>query len=443
MSAFAAVDNVLYDRLGVSRQAKLEEIKRQYRKLAVEWHPDKKGEDGKEKFQDIVEAYEILLNPDKRALYDTLGLEEYKKNGTRSDSQNMAQNIFQRAFANGGNFQFHFTHMPNVRPRTADIQVNMYIPLQDFMLGRTIGIQLYTERICKDCQGKGTEGGKEPSVCGECKGAKILPRRVGPLLLHITCPTCGGRGQSVAAADQCKSCGGKRVTKQGRNVKIPILPGALVGTRMEFKEHANEWPDHETGNLIAILQDADPNNPEHDKQQSLKEEDAKEEDEIKQARADYTEISQLLEQRPFRRQSPTLANLELVKPITLEECLLGAHFSIVTLDGAKLSLKTPSLTVIQTSSDKMVVPGWGLPKEPMTSPLTSLTSLSARGDIIIHFELQLPIGPISKDPKTHKLLRKALRQVFCETLGAKSKRVEGEIETKTQWIRYGDQFVKQ
>lgn len=431
------IDTVLYDRLGVAPSAKPEEIKKQYRKLAVEWHPDKKGPEAKEKFQEIAEAYEILSDAEKRSTYDKLGWEAYKKRGgaaaatSQADAQRMAQNIFEQIFGRNAPFA-------SSRPKTHDIQTELFVPLQDFMLGRTLGIDLYTEVICKGCLGTGCAEGKEPPVCAQCRGAKTILQQINPFFqVQSTCPSCNGRGKVASLSDQCKSCNGKRVVRQLRKIKIRVKPGMVSGTIIEFPEHANEWPDHDTGKFIAVLKDADPNNPDHSalaKEQSLRGEDEKEEDSVRQARADYNEISHMLGQRPFCRQSPTSANLELVKPITLEECLLGAQFTIVTLEGKSLALKTPDLTVIHPSSDKLVVPGHGLPIDG---------NLSARGSIIVKFELQLPVGPICKDSKSQKLFRKALKQVLGASHQPKSKRIEGEVETKTQWVRHSDQYMNQ
>lgn len=439
-----SVDSILYDRLGLSQAATLDDIKKGYRKLAVQWHPDKNPgvAEAKVKFQEIAEAYEILSDPDKRKRYDQVGWSAYKNSGigtggsgTTSGMANMADNLFRTFFgmATGmGN------GMGNAVKKTPDILREIYIPLQDFALGRTIGLQLLTDMLCTDCKGSGCANGKSIQTCGVCNGTKIVFQQINAVFrIPAVCQGCMGKGTIVSPGDECKTCMGYKVTKQARKLRVDIRPGMLPGTRIEFLEHANEFPDHETGKFIVLLQDADPTNPRHmamAKEQTLRAEDEKESEQIKQARADFVELQGMLDQKPLQRESPSSYNLELVKPITLEECILGAHFSVVLLDGQVISVKTPEHSIIHPETDKIILPHLGLPETERER---------MRGDLIIKFELQLPAGGgISKDSKSRRLFRKALKQVLGPSYTPISKRVDGAIECQGKWVRQADQFLK-
>lgn len=214
-----------YEVLGTSRTATKEEIKKAYRRLARQYHPDVSTEDGAaEKFKELSEAYEVLSDDNKRAAYDRFGhagvrgagagFDPYGGFGTMAD-------FFEEFF--GG---FGTSRRRRRGPRRgADLRYDLTIDFEEAVFGTEKVIELVRPEICPDCNGSGAEPGTRPEVCPECKGTgevrRVQQSILGQFVNVATCPRCGGEGEVVSTP--CRTCQGQKQVQQQRelNVKIP------------------------------------------------------------------------------------------------------------------------------------------------------------------------------------------------------------------------------
>lgn len=214
-----------YEVLGTSRTATKEEIKKAYRRLARQYHPDVSTEDGAaEKFKELSEAYEVLSDDNKRAAYDRFGhagvrgagagFDPYGGFGTMAD-------FFEEFFGGFGTSRRR-RHGPR---RGADLRYDLTIDFEEAVFGTEKVIELVRPEICPDCNGSGAEPGTQPEVCPECKGTgevrRVQQSILGQFVNVATCPRCGGEGEVVSTP--CRTCHGQKQVQQQRelNVKIP------------------------------------------------------------------------------------------------------------------------------------------------------------------------------------------------------------------------------
>lgn len=202
-----------YEILGVNKNASDEDIKKAYRKLAQQHHPDKQT-GNEEKFKEISEAYETLSDPQKRKNYDYGG----NPNGFNpfgSDPFNDFTEMFNGMFTNRG---AHRQTNTVVKP---DISLRVELSLKELYTGATKILNISSEDYCSPCQGQGGSSTK----CSSCGGTGQTILRQGFFTIQSPCNTCKGRGSSVNKADQCKSCNGKGTTTHERKERIIFPPG--------------------------------------------------------------------------------------------------------------------------------------------------------------------------------------------------------------------------
>lgn len=220
-----------YDLLGVARDASDADIKKAYRRLAMDLHPDRnKATDAEEKFKEITEAYEVLKDPDKRARYD-----RYGKAGLGSGSQGSggfhhvdlteALNIFMRDF---GGFESIFGQASRGESRRGqDIRVNVKISLKEVATGAKRTIKLKTLDRCPACEGTGAKRGTRATSCSTCGGSGEVRRAArsmfGQFVSVSPCPTCAGEG--VVIASPCEDCRGDGRVRVEKSVQVEIPPG--------------------------------------------------------------------------------------------------------------------------------------------------------------------------------------------------------------------------
>lgn len=226
-----------YETLGVSKSADADELKRAYRKLAMQFHPDRNpGDQGAEhKFKEISEAYDILKDDQKRAAYDRFGHAAFDGGAGRGAGgfggfgaggfTGDLGDIFDQVFGMGRRAQTG----PN---RGNDLRYNLEIPLEDAFRGRQTTIRVATFAPCEPCGGKGAEPGSRPATCRTCQGHGRVRAQQGFFSVERTCPTCQGAGTVIDKP--CKACGGQGRVRREKTLSVAIPAGVEDGTRIRL-----------------------------------------------------------------------------------------------------------------------------------------------------------------------------------------------------------------
>jgi len=227
-----------YETLGVGKKADEKELKSAFRKMAMQWHPDKNpgDADAERKFKEINEAYETLKDPQKRAAYDRYGHQAFENGGMGGGGGG--------GFAGGGFsdiFDDIFGEMmggrqrrsSNGRERGNDLRYNMEISLEEAFSGKTAQIRVPTSITCDVCTGSGAKPGTKPSTCATCQGSGRVRAAQGFFSIERTCPTCQGRGQTIS--DPCGKCHGQGRVTEDRTLSVNIPAGIEDGTRIRLQ----------------------------------------------------------------------------------------------------------------------------------------------------------------------------------------------------------------
>lgn len=230
-----------YEILGVEKTADQDTIKKAYRKLAMQFHPDKNPDDkaAEDKFKEAASAYEVLSNTEKRAKYDRFGHAAFQGGmggGGYSDVNDIFSNfgdIFEDFFGMGGGGGRGRQKRSKTEPRRgADLRYVTEIKLEDVLKGLEKEIEFETEQNCKDCNGSGAAKGSSPITCTMCGGAGQVIRQQGFFTMASNCPQCDGEGQVVK--DPCKTCKGPGRIPQKRKIRINVPAGVDTGTRLRI-----------------------------------------------------------------------------------------------------------------------------------------------------------------------------------------------------------------
>lgn len=217
-----------YEVLGLDRSASESEIKKAYRKLALEFHPDRNpSHDAEEKFKEASEAYEVLSDPSRRQIYDAYGHSGLEGSGFHGFSNvddifSSMGSIFEEFFGGLGGFGFG-THASRGRHgrQGADLRYDLTISFLESFKGVQREISIATRVRCEKCGGSGAEPGTGRTNCKTCGGLGQVTQRQGFFVLQTTCPTCHGEGSKIEKpCDECRGHGLVRKTKK-LTVKIP------------------------------------------------------------------------------------------------------------------------------------------------------------------------------------------------------------------------------
>ena len=223
-----------YEVLGVQRAASDGELKRAYRQLAMQCHPDRNPGDSaaETRFKEINEAYEVLKDPQKRAAYDQFGHQAFEQGGAGRaggfDFTSFAD-VFDDLF---GDFMGAGGRRRGASTRGADLRYNLTIGLEEAFTGKKAQIRVPTSIACEACSGSGSEAGAEPTGCPTCRGAGRVRAQQGFFTVERTCPTCQGTGRVIS--NPCATCGGAGRVQRERALAVTIPPGVEDGTRIRL-----------------------------------------------------------------------------------------------------------------------------------------------------------------------------------------------------------------
>ena len=326
-----------YAILGVSRNATQEEIKKAYRRLALKYHPDRNPGDreAEERFKEISEAYEVLSDPQKRAIYDSQGISGLHRTGFRGfedieDIFSAFSDLFEEFFG------FGFKERTGRRPRAgADLSYEISLTLEEVYQGKETEIPLELYQRCEECGGSGLASGAGLRYCPVCKGLGRIVHSEGFFRLSTTCPYCHGVGTYVS--DPCPKCHGEGRVWGRKRLRVRIPPGVEEGTVIRIP-----------GEGEAGLYGGPPGDL-------------------------YLKV-RIKPHEYFRREGRDL-HLDLV--IGVVDAILGAETEVTYLSGEKIKIKIPRGT---QPGDQILIKGRGLPDPKGGEP----------GHLIVRIHVRLP-----------------------------------------------------
>lgn len=223
-----------YDVLGVDRNATDNELKANYRKLALKYHPDRNPDDrqAEDRFKEAAEAYGVLQDEEKRSLYDQYGHQGLE--GSGSPGFGGFEDIFSSF---GGIFEDLFGFDTGKRRRTraqrgSDLRYDLNLTFMEGAFGTEKAIDLEKTEVCPSCEGSSCEPGTRPETCGQCRGTGQVSRNQGFFTVRTTCPHCRGRGQSIP--HPCSHCRGAGQVMVKKTVSVKIPAGVDAGSRLRL-----------------------------------------------------------------------------------------------------------------------------------------------------------------------------------------------------------------
>jgi len=327
-----------YEVLSVSRTCTEQELKSAYRKLAMQYHPDRNPGDksSEEKFKEASEAYSVLSDANKRAQYDRFGHAAVGGGGAGGFDPSAFQDLseifgdlfgFGDAFGGGGRRRSR-------AQRGSDLRADITITLKDAVFGKNLDIPVRKSETCESCHGTGGANGKEPTSCSACGGRGQLRYQQGFFSVARTCGTCSGTGQVVS--DPCKTCRGQGRVLREHQMRVEVPPGVEDGTRIRYQGEGEAGVfGGPAGDLYVVL--------------------AMEEDSF------------------YVRDGH---NLHCMVSISFPQAALGTEVAVPTFEG-DYKLKVPAGA---QSGQQIPIRNKGVP----------VLRGRGRGDLIVHVEVQIP-----------------------------------------------------
>jgi len=330
-----------YEVLGVARGATDQEIKSAYRKLALQFHPDRNpnNPDAEEKFKQASEAYGVLADGEKRAVYDRYGHAGLGGGGgAQGFDANDLGDIFGDFFGLGEIFGGG-TRKRSRTQRGADLREDINLEFEEAVFGAETKVTVRRHESCEECRGSGAAAGKAPVTCRSCVGRGQVRYQQGFFSIARTCPTCQGTGSVIT--DPCSKCKGEGRVLRQRTVDAKVPAGVEDGTRIRFSGFG-EGGLHggPPGDLYVVLH---------------------------------------VKEHPFFEREGN--NLHCVIPISFTQAALGAEISVPTLEGEHV-LKVPDGT---QSGTTLRIRGKGVP----------VLNGHGKGDLFVEARVQTP-GKLNK-----------------------------------------------
>jgi len=327
-----------YEVLGVSRDATEQELKSAYRKLALKYHPDRNPGDhvAEEKFKEASEAYQVLIDADKRAAYDRFGHAGLSGQGFPGspfggavDLGDIFGDLFGEMFNMGGG-----SRRGSRQQRGDDLRFDMTINFEDAIFGTETDVKIRRLETCISCQGRGSASGRGPTVCGQCQGRGQIRYQQGFFSVARTCGACGGSGQVIG--DPCPACRGEGRAASEVKLHVKVPPGVEEGTRIRYSGEGDSGRGGgPKGDLYIVL--------------SIRAHDF------------------------FERQGN---DLHCVIPISFPQAVLGAEFEMPGIDGP-VTIKIPEGT---PSGKELRIRGRGVP----------YLNQKGHGDLVVQVVVQIP-----------------------------------------------------
>jgi molecular chaperone DnaJ len=358
-----------YESLGVPKNASADEIKKAYRKLARQHHPDRNPGDteAEEKFKEIQGAYDLLSDDEKRKAYDRFGATNGRPGGPGAGAWENVDfgdfdlgDIFGSIFNRGGGRQQQ--QRAQRGQRGADVEALVHVSFEDSLKGVETKIPVSLETSCHECGGTGAQPGTAPIICPECNGRGVRAESQGLFAISQPCPRCRGAGTVIEKpCPNCKGSGRERRTKRYQ-VKIPA--GVKDGTQIRLRGKGEAgFGGGPPGDLIVVT------------------------------RVEPSKV--------FSRRGES--DLEIEVPVTYPEAALGAQVEVPTPYGERVSLKVPS----GSEDGKLLrVRGHGAPK----------LKGAGKGDLIARLHVAVPKKLNKKEREALEALQKANRDDPREAL---------------------------
>jgi molecular chaperone DnaJ len=240
-----------YEVLGIQKNASKDDIKKAYRKLAIQYHPDKNpgNKEAEEKFKEATEAYEVLGDDQKKSAYDQFGFAGVEGMGGQQDYSHVFhgfEDIFGGDFSNifdmfmGGGSRRSGGGGGGVK-RGANLRYDIEIPFKDAIFGTKVEIQYSRNDSCPACKGTGASSGSGRKVCPACQGSGAVRHSQGFFSVQSTCPNCRGEGYIIESP--CRECGGAGTLKKRQKINVTIPAGVEDGKRVVIPKQGDAGPN--------------------------------------------------------------------------------------------------------------------------------------------------------------------------------------------------------
>jgi molecular chaperone DnaJ len=356
-----------YQILGISKSASQEEIKKSYRKLAMQYHPDRNPGDkeSEKKFKEATEAYEVLKDEQKKAAYDQYGHSAFEQGGGAGPGGfgggggfNDFSDIFSNFSDIFGDFGGGKTKKRSAAIRGSDIRYNLEISLEEAFAGFTKQISFQVASSCNSCHGSGAEGNDKPSECTNCKGSGKIRAQQGFFIVERTCGVCSGTGQVIK--NPCKKCQGQGRILREKTLAVKIPAGVEDGNRIRLSEEGEAGVrGGQAGDLYVFI--------------SIK------------------------KHQFFERQAD---DIHAEVPIKMTTAALGGSVEIPTIDGSRAKLTIPEGS---QTGDQFRLKSKGM---------SVINSGGKKGDMYVKIFVETPVKLTSKE--------KSLLNEFDQSLSDKS-----------------------
>ncbi|HEX5061895.1 MAG TPA: molecular chaperone DnaJ [Kofleriaceae bacterium] len=245
----------LYEVLGVERGASQADLKKAYRRLAQQYHPDKCGgdKDSEEKFKEAANAYQVLSDDEQRALYDRYGFDGIRRGaggGGGGPGFSTVEDIFSAFGDLFGDF-FGGRSSGKRQPRGADLRVDLELTFAEAVWGTTKEVKVSRAVGCETCSGTGAKVGSKPDVCKTCQGKGQVVHSQGFFMVQTTCPQCRGAGKTIK--DPCEDCRGRGAKPETSTLSVTVPAGVDDGQTLRLAGKGEAIAGGTTGHLYVVL----------------------------------------------------------------------------------------------------------------------------------------------------------------------------------------------